>query len=210
MRQYINQTLFAYWNEVRRERIAPHRFEIEPSRIVSILPHTFILERCGPLNCRFRLAGTRICEAFGLEFRGRDFAGLWAESDQSAVARILNGVTEEAAVGVLEFDVESDQGNRATYEAVIMPLRHTQAGITRLLGSMCAVDAPAWLEYQPVSIDGLGPVSMIWPDGRPRSIAEEDAGQAPFAAHISHARIVSRERRRFKVYEGGRRNGDVD
>jgi len=31
------QTLYSYWNEVRRGRIAPQRLEIEPSRIAAIL-----------------------------------------------------------------------------------------------------------------------------------------------------------------------------
>ena len=45
MKQRTIQTLYAYWNELRAGRIAPRRLEIEPSRISSILPETFMLER---------------------------------------------------------------------------------------------------------------------------------------------------------------------
>ena len=50
MQQRTNQILFAYWNDVRGERLAPRRFEIEPARIATILPETFILERLDVLQ----------------------------------------------------------------------------------------------------------------------------------------------------------------
>ncbi len=45
MKQRTIQTLYAYWNELRAGRVAPRRLEIEPARIGSILPETFMLER---------------------------------------------------------------------------------------------------------------------------------------------------------------------
>ena len=66
MREAISQTLYGYWNDIRAGRLAPKRFEIEPSQIAGMLPDTFILERIDNETSRFRLAGTRICEAFGM------------------------------------------------------------------------------------------------------------------------------------------------
>ena len=79
MKQKTSQILFAYWNEVRGSRVAPRRFEIEPSRISEILPETFILERLDRETYRFRLAGTRICEEFGQELRGTNFLDGWLD-----------------------------------------------------------------------------------------------------------------------------------
>jgi hypothetical protein len=67
MKQRTVQTLYGYWNALRAGRIAPRRLEIEPSRIGSILSETFMLERTDPATCRYRLAGTRLCEIFGFE-----------------------------------------------------------------------------------------------------------------------------------------------
>ena len=77
MRQTASEILFAYWNELRAGSSAPRRVDIEPSRISSILPQTFIVEHHPTARYRFRLAGTRICEHHGQELRGQDFLGLW-------------------------------------------------------------------------------------------------------------------------------------
>ncbi|MEQ1673140.1 MAG: PAS domain-containing protein, partial [Hyphomicrobium sp.] len=42
MREAITQKLYTYWNDIRAGRLAPKRFEIEPSQIASMLPDTFI------------------------------------------------------------------------------------------------------------------------------------------------------------------------
>ena len=79
MKQKTSQILYAYWNGVRGERMAPRRFEIEPARIATILPETFILERLDTDTFVYRLAGTRMCEQFGCEFRGANFLDGWNE-----------------------------------------------------------------------------------------------------------------------------------
>jgi len=76
------QTLYSYWNEVRRGRIAPQRLEIEPSRIAAILSETFMLEVLKPDTYPYRLAGTRLCEMFGSELRGKNFLDGWSEEDR--------------------------------------------------------------------------------------------------------------------------------
>ena len=99
MQQPTSRQLYAYWDRVRNGRIAPRRFEIEPAKIASILPETFIAEGAGLLGYRFRLAGTKICEQFGRELRGADLLGLWEEPDRDAFASLLRNVFTDAAVG---------------------------------------------------------------------------------------------------------------
>src|SRR6185295_12220787 len=77
------QTLFNYWDQLRAGRIAPNRLEIEPSRIADILAETFMLERIDARTYQFRLAGTRLCELFGSELRGKNFLEGWSEQDRS-------------------------------------------------------------------------------------------------------------------------------
>ncbi len=84
------QTLFNYWNQVRAGRIAPHRLEIEPSRIAGILAETFMLERVEAGTYQFRLAGTRLCELFGSELRGKNFLEGWSEQDRLVLERDLD------------------------------------------------------------------------------------------------------------------------
>ncbi len=87
MKQHTSQSLFQYWNDVRRNRLAPQRFDIEPSRISHILSETFILERGERDDFLFRLAGTRVCDQLGTELRGQDFMH-FVGADQVAVGRV--------------------------------------------------------------------------------------------------------------------------
>ncbi len=87
MRDAVSQHLYTYWNEIRGSRLAPKRFEIEPSRISAILPDTFVLERIDTATSRFRLAGTRICEAFAAEFRGLNIMDMFGDEDRITLER---------------------------------------------------------------------------------------------------------------------------
>ena len=191
MKQKTSQILFAYWNEVRGSRVAPRRFEIEPSRISEILPETFILERLDRETYRFRLAGTRICEEFGQELRGTNFLDGWL------------------AAGLVAFEAKSLDGSTAEFELLLLPLMHSQDAIDRFVGAVSAISRPTWLGSQKLMRKRLLKHDLIWPQGRPQPILP-DADQTPFLPHVRNARIVRADRRQFRVYDGGRagRSGD--
>ena len=150
MKEKTSQILFDYWNEVRGDRIAPRRFEIEPSRIASILPETFILEREARHQHRFRLAGTKVCEQFGREFRGMNILDLFTGIDREPVDRVLETVTAEGAVGVISLDAIEKQGRKVTLELLLLPLVHTGETVTRILGSIATNYPASWLGHQPI------------------------------------------------------------
>jgi hypothetical protein len=205
MKQKTSQTLFAYWNGVRGERMAPRRFEIEPARIASILPETFILERLDSDTFLHRLAGTRLCEQFGFEFRGTNFLDGWNEDDRHIIAQQLAQASAQG--GVLVLDVEAgplDQTRpRVAFETTLMPLVHTSATVTRLLGSSSAIDPPAWLGSEKLTTRRLTAHHVVWPDGRPHAVVDRHRNQAPFLASLAGARLVKSERRSFRVLDGG-------
>jgi hypothetical protein len=61
-----------YWDSKRRGRAVPARADIDPTEIKPLLPNLLIAELfTDPLRVRFRLAGTRVCEAFGFNIAGR-------------------------------------------------------------------------------------------------------------------------------------------
>jgi hypothetical protein len=233
MMQRTSQILFAYWNEVRAGRIAPRRFEIEPSRIGSILSETFILERMSTLEhtgpaavtpasstqprpelrpvYRYRLAGTKLCEQFGDDFRGRDFLDDWDLDDRATLEQTLSGMSERGGVSVITFEASTSAGpgraasarKRLTFEAVMLPLVHTSDSLDRFLGCMCPTDEPAWLGSERLVEKSLLRCELIWPDGRPFPVVEKNRQQTPFLAEIRNARLVRSERRQFRVYDGG-------
>jgi hypothetical protein len=209
MKQKITQTLFNYWNEVRQDRVAPRRFEIEPAQIASILPHTFILER-RDAEYRFRLAGTAVCDAFGQEFRETNFLDGWPEDDAISLERLLSVATQQGGVGILEVEAATAQRRTVTFEAIILPLVHTRDSIDRLLGAISPVDAADWLGYEPLTSRRLVTSKIVWPNGKPQSVLDLMHRQAPFLPHVRKARIVRSERRQFRVYDGGRTDAPKD
>jgi hypothetical protein len=207
MKHKTTQALYAYWNEVRGERLAPRRFEIEPSQIVSILPNTFILERTGSNAYRYRLAGTAICEMFGQEYRDTNFLDHWPSDDHDTLLRLLESVTRRGGAGLAEFDASGTAKQTLSFEAVFLPLLHTRDTIDRILGSVTPLTSPDWLGSQPLNARRLLASSIVWPDGRPTHPTDAMLRQMPFLPHIRKARIVRSERRQFRVYDGGLTKG---
>jgi hypothetical protein len=219
MQQRTSHTLFAYWNEVRAGRIAPRRFEIEPSRIGGILSETFILERTASPRpgtrdvYRYRLAGTKLCDQFGTDFRGRDFLDSWDLDDRATLEQTLTGMADRGGVCVLTFEAHAalpkavggrvTGRKKATFEALLLPLVHTSDSLDRFLGCMSPLDHPAWLGSERLIEKSLLRCELIWPDGRPHPVVERARQQVPFMPEIRNARLVRSDRRQFRVYEGG-------
>lgn len=64
MQQEITTKLYAYWNGIRNGRIAPQRFEVDPTQISGLLRETFIAECSALKSFRFRLAGMAVRAPF--------------------------------------------------------------------------------------------------------------------------------------------------
>lgn len=203
MKEAISLSLFTYWNDRRGDRPAPKRFEIEPSAIAQQLPDTFILERVDYATSRFRLAGTRISETFGMELRGKNLFGLFNEEDASVLQRQISLITSKAAVGVFEISATDGRGHTASFEVMILPLIHTRDVVERYLGSVAPINRPPWLGLVPLPHRSLVRHKLIWPDGAARSEIEDLERQMPFHPTVREARIVKSARRQFRVYEGG-------
>jgi hypothetical protein len=203
MKHKTSQSLYAYWDEVRRGRMAPRRFDIEPSRISDLLSETFILERPDAATLRFRLAGTRICEDFGGEFRGTSFLAGWSADDRLTLERRLASVAHHGAVGLFTFAAATAHGRAVHYEMLVLPLTHTNDAVDRLLGALGALQRPDWLGTDRLTTKRLLDDELIWPDGRPHPGSAQLPNQAPFLPHVRCARIVRSKNRQFRVYEGG-------
>ena len=210
MNTKTSQLLYAYWNEVRGSRVAPRRFEIEPARISTVLPETFILERIEGGVFRFRLAGTRILENFGHELRGSNFIELWSVEDRKAVAVNLSNVTEQGGVAILRFSAKCGEGRSANFEAMLLPLVHTDKVIDRIVGAISCISPPPWLAETRLDERALTDHHTLWPDGRPHAVVTRGEKQAPILPHTRGARLVRFDRRQFRVYDGGLAKGDRD
>src|SRR5436190_21085889 len=88
--------LYDYWNARRGLRSAPDRAEIEPGAIRRVLADTFILAFEQRARHPFRIAGTRVCAAFGRELKSVPFLDLWGDDSQKQMRDLLTIVAHEA------------------------------------------------------------------------------------------------------------------
>jgi hypothetical protein len=201
MQQHTSQILYGYWNEVRGPRVAPRRFEIEPSRITSILPETFILERQGAASYCFRLAGTRICDQFAQELRNRDVLDVVPALARLTLEDRLGVIAAQGAVGVFEFEtVAGDCVGRC--EMIVLPLTDARDMVTRFLGAISPIRGN-WLGTGALSLRALVRDELIWPDGRPYPLLERGRMAPVFRPTLPTSRVVKANEREFRVFDGG-------
>ena len=201
MGQTTSRMLFDYWNTLRGRRAAPERFEIEPAKIASLLPETFIIECGGLLSYRFRLAGTRICEQFGRELRGLDFTQLWNPSDREAVGNLLHSIVTESAIGAMTFDGMTREDCAAPFELLLLPLVHAGTRVNRIMGCITAIDPPYWLGTQPLIRLAVRSIDLDWVGAH--AGANHRAAPAPSNIGGRQATAPGDSKRRFRVFDGG-------
>lgn len=163
MRQSGTIELYQYWNRLRRGRPAPTRAEIEPADIRALLADTFILEIDSRGHAIFRLAGTRLCAAFGRELKGYSFAALWRGSDQAAASRLLRGVASDKTLAVMAMTGVTASGRRIAFEMVLLPL-DGGTETPRLLGAAFPFERPFWMGSEALTELRLDTVRVLDPD----------------------------------------------
>jgi len=204
MREITTRQLYSYWNEVRGGRIAPKRFEIEPARIASLLPETFILERSADGRLRFRVSGSRLSELFRRDFRGVDLQTLWSVEDRKRVSGVLHAVVDDGGVGLIRFEATTVGGTSADLEMSLLPMLHTGEGITRVLGAVAGYVPPAATGQDVIDRIAVVATDVVWPDGRPFAVMSRMDAQPVLSTYPAHSRVVVQDRRAFRVFEGGR------
>ncbi len=164
MKHGVSRILFEYWDEIRAERPAPERGDIQPSAIKSVLGDTFILELAQQNSFRFRLAGTRLCSLFCRELKGRSFLDGWDEKDQQSVAAMLSAITQDGAAAVISFTGTTEIGQSVDLELLLLPIRVQGEGCTRILGCIAPLKRPFWLGVQAICWQKIISLRLIWPD----------------------------------------------
>ena len=128
------QTFLSYWRRLRGERLVPRKGEIDPRAIKDHLAFCFLIQREGEDRFTFRLAGTGLCELFGLELKGHNFLHYWADEARNvartSLSRVANLSVPTVAVCVAETaDLKPLRG-----EMILVPFEGEAGEGTLLLG----------------------------------------------------------------------------
>src|SRR5262245_14266164 len=158
--------LYRYWNAQRGLRAAPERSDIEPAAIRRALADTFILAYHSAHGHSFRIAGTRLCAAFGRELRGTAFINLWDQESRRTVNDLVGAVTRETIGAVAGARGCSPDGEVLDFELVLLPLGHHAATDARVLGALAPQGLPYWFGMNPVGKLALGTIRYLGHDDK--------------------------------------------
>lgn len=190
MRHPSTKQLFDYWNLRRDGRAAPDRADIDPGAIRGILADTFILALDQAAGHPFRIAGTRICAAFGRELKGESFLNLWDASSRGLV-RDLTKVVGNEVIGALANVRATSSAGTHEIELLLLPITYRGFPRARILGALTPRDAAHWVDGQTLTTLSLGGFRYLSPNLEP-------------APSIIPERPDGRIRHGFVVYDGGR------
>lgn len=160
MRHSGTRKLFDYWNLKRQGRPAPARADIAPAGIASLLASTFLID-IDAGQPAFRLAGTRLCAAFGRELAGESFAAAFSRDDRPLAGRIALAVHREHVIAVIDIEAIAVDGRSLNIEAILLPLEGEAPGI---IGAVHFIDAPYWLGLRPIGELRLSAVRFMDPE----------------------------------------------
>lgn len=208
MRHKATIALFQYWDRLRADRRAPHRAEIEPVDIKSLLADTFILENDRSGEAIFRLAGTRLCATYGKELKGSSFPLLWSPRDQRIISRHAASVFHHDSVVAIGFEGIGANGKSVEFEMVMLPLQG-EGGNTRSLGAVTAATQPYWLGAVPITENRIASLRIIDPEQERLLQSQRPVISGPSIipddAAITGTKLDNGRRiKHLVVFEGGR------
>lgn len=167
MKSASAQRLFNYWQNLRKDRPAPERRDIEPAAIKALLGDVFILEHDGGADFSYRLAGSALCSAYCRELKGRDFRQFWQDGDLEAMDTTMLAIREDAAAAVIGYNGVNARGQTAPYEMLLLPLRYGGTDYPRILGLAAPMDSHYWIGTSPILLHTISSMRLIWPDEKP-------------------------------------------
>lgn len=109
----------------------------------------------------FRLAGTRLCAAYGRELKGLGYLALWREQDSYEIARAVHRVYTDNDPVVLAHTAMSQSNRFVEYESILLPLMPAADGNARILGATSAKRQPYWIGADPLTENHLRMVRLV-------------------------------------------------
>ncbi|MFK7943247.1 MAG: PAS domain-containing protein [Paracoccaceae bacterium] len=134
------RALYNYWNTLRAGRTTPLRSDIDPRDMQCDARNLFILENLGRGNIRFRLAGTAIVEAFGMELRGMNARAIMSTASRESFTALITEALEDPGAGYARLRDASDE--ESLWEVNLLPLRSDFGMIDRVIGCLHPLTRP--------------------------------------------------------------------
>lgn len=172
------RALYSYWNRLRAGRKTPLRSDIDPRDMACDARNLFILENLGRGNIRFRLAGTAIVDAFGMELRGMNARAIMATGSRESFTALIAETLEDPGIGYARLRNAAEESG--VWEINLLPLRSDFGVIDRVIGCLHplsgiparATGAPLRFRIEHMSVESIEPGRRVELPARADGLAE--------------------------------------
>ena len=193
--KHRNSHLFmGYWSRLRAGRDIPDQSDINPRAIKRMLSQVFILDARDPARPFYRLAGTKLCDRFGLELRGTSFCAHWeAQARDRLVLLLRQSLQMKQPVWLSALGVTSNSA-MIEMETLLAPLTFGAGPPQRFFGITQFLGDSVQLGGRPIAYERLIDSKMVWehePLDRPRDPPAPLFGRSTKAPHLRL--VVSRD-----------------
>ncbi|MGF1630936.1 MAG: PAS domain-containing protein [Kiloniellaceae bacterium] len=130
------RALYTYWQELRIGRPCPSRTDIDPSKVVTVLPHIGLFDvEESPRRYRIRLMGTQIVSWYGSDLSGSYLDEIDFGAGPSETFSILDQVVDRVVAGHMTGEYTKLDGRTIRYERLFMPLSSDGEKVDMVVGA---------------------------------------------------------------------------
>ena len=192
------RALLTYWQRLRSGRVAPHRSQIDPRDLECDIGHLFIIEALEDGTQRFRVAGSRIVDTFGMELRGLPVRSIMDGEARDRLTALVAETLAEPGIGYAR--LMPGAGGAELWEMLLLPLRSGSGRLDRLIGVLFQLAGgrnadrlmPLKLTLERVSIEPILP-SDAARDAARQGFAEPQVDFAGLPTPTAPARLTAIE-----------------
>lgn len=164
MKHKNSHLLVGYWSRLRNGRDVPDQTDIDPRAIKRMLSHVFILDAIAPGRPIYRLAGTGLCERFGMELKGTGFLGHWESQSGIALGSLLKqALKARQPVCLSSIGATADCG-MVELETILAPISFNGGEAARFVGLTQVLSDLSLLGGRPIAFQRLVASQLVRED----------------------------------------------
>jgi len=164
MKHKNSHLLVGYWSRLRSGRAVPDQTDIDPRAIKRMLSHVFILDAANAGRPIYRLAGTGLCERFGLELKGTGFLANWEGQSGTALAALLKQALKLRQPLCLSAIGATADCGMVELETVLAPISFNDGEPARFLGLTQILSDMTLLAGRPIAYQRLVASTLVRED----------------------------------------------
>lgn len=161
MKHRNNHFAVGYWSRLRRGRSIPDQADIDPRALKRLLPFIFLLDSDASGDFSYRLAGTTLCERFGMELRGQKFLAHWDADSRERLAVLLRQSRATNTPLCISSIAATNDCRMVELETVLMPISFGGKSAERFIAVAQLLTDASPIHGRPLTFERLVSASLV-------------------------------------------------